>query len=389
MTRVVLENVVKRFGQVEAVRGVSLAVEDGELIVLIGPSGCGKSTTLRMIAGLESLSAGKIKFDEKVVNRLTPKDRDIAMVFQSYALYPHMSVFDNMAFGLKLRRLSRDEIRRRVEVAADLLNIKELLRRKPRELSGGQRQRVAMGRAIVRQPRAFLFDEPLSNLDASLRAQMRVEIKKLHQKLGSTIIYVTHDQIEAMTLADRIVLMKDGEIVQVGEPMAVYERPVNRFVAGFIGAPRMNFIPGRLVEQAGDGLAIEIAGGITLAVPPQRQRAYAAYRGRPVELGLRPDHIQLGRAGGPGRASFQAVAEVVEPMGSDALVFTTIAGAEVAAECDPQQTPRPGEPATFSANMAKMHLIDPEDGRVVPADEVTDALAKAAPPTRTARVAGG
>jgi multiple sugar transport system ATP-binding protein len=385
MARVVLDNVVKRFGNVEAVRNVSLEIADGEFLVLIGPSGCGKSTTLRMVAGLEPVTSGKVKFNNKVVNNLTPKDRDIAMVFQSYALYPHMTVFDNMAFGLKLRRMSREEIRERVVQAAGMLNIKELLLRKPRELSGGQRQRVAMGRAIVRQPQAFLFDEPLSNLDASLRAQMRVEIKRLHQKLATTIIYVTHDQVEAMTLADRIVLMKDGEIVQVGAPMEVYERPVNKFAAGFIGAPKMNFIPGRLIEHPGYGMAVATSDGVALPVPRGRHGSYGAYVGSPVELGVRPEHIQGGTTGQPDGATFEAVVDVVEPMGAEALVVLTLAGAEVAAKCEPHDAPRPGERATFTANMAKMHLIDPGDGRVVPADEADVIVA--APRRFTAQAA--
>jgi len=387
MAKVVLDGVVKRFGPIEAVRGISLEIEDGEFIVLIGPSGCGKSTTLRMLAGLEPVTAGKVRFGARVVNRLTPKDRDIAMVFQSYALYPHMTVFDNMAFGLKLRRLGRDEIRRRVESAAELLNITELLRRKPRELSGGQRQRVAMGRAIVRQPQAFLFDEPLSNLDASLRAQMRVEIKKLHQKLATTIVYVTHDQIEAMTLADRIVLMKDGEIVQMGSPMEVYERPRNRFVAGFIGAPRMNFVPGRLIEQPGVGLAVAIEDGVVLPVPAHRRAAYAEYRDRPIELGLRPEHLQVGSDMRPGFAPLEAPVDVVEPMGANALVFVTLAGSEVAAQCEPQHAPRPGERVTFAADMNRMHLIDPDDGRVVAVDDAAAGAPAEVP--RHARVASG
>ncbi len=366
MANVVLDGVVKRFGTVRAVDGVSLDIADGEFLVLIGPSGCGKSTTLRMIAGLEAVTEGRIMFDGHVVNNLPPKHRDIAMVFQSYALYPHMTVARNMAFGLKLKGYPKEEIRQRVEAAADLLSIRELLGRKPRELSGGQRQRVAMGRAIVRHPKAFLFDEPLSNLDANLRAQMRVEIKRLHQQLETTIVYVTHDQIEAMTLADRIVLMRDGEIVQVGAPMEVYDNPANKFSAGFIGAPKMNFMSGRLVRENGDGMAVEVAGQFQLSVPAERRAAYRRLVDQPVELGLRPEHLSVGALEGPDAGHFEATIDVVEPMGSEALAFFRLDGVEIAAKCDPHDPPRPNEKARFTANMSKMHLIDPHDGSVVP-----------------------
>ena len=365
MATIRLEQVEKRFGDVVAVAGIDLRIADGEFVVLVGPSGCGKSTTLRMVAGLEPVSGGKIKFDQYVVNNLTPKNRDIAMVFQSYALYPHMTVFDNMSFGLRLKGMGRDEIRRRVEDAAAMLNITELLRRKPRELSGGQRQRVAMGRAIVRQPKAFLFDEPLSNLDASLRAQMRVEIKRLHKNLKTTVIYVTHDQIEAMTLADRIVIMKGGRIVQVGPPMEVYEQPVDRFVAGFIGAPQMNFLPGRVVAQGG-GLAFAIEGGALLPLPTARDAAYAPYRDRPMELGLRPETLHVGELQGADAATFEAVIDVVEPMGNEGLAFLEVAGVEVAATCDPYLRRDQGERVTLTVDMARAHLIDAETGKVVP-----------------------
>lgn len=366
MANVVLENVSKRFGDVVAVHDVTLDIKDGEFLVLIGPSGCGKSTTLRMIAGLEPVSGGQIMFNGQVVNRLPPKHRDIAMVFQSYALYPHMSVAQNMAFGLKLKGVDKDDIKRRVNEAAELLNIGELLRRKPRELSGGQRQRVAMGRAIVRHPRAFLFDEPLSNLDAALRAQMRVEIKRLHQQLKTTIIYVTHDQIEALTLADRVVLMRDGEIVQVGPPMEVYDYPATKFAAGFIGAPKMNFMPGRVVRGANDSMAIEVNGEFQLAVPAERRDAYGPLIDQPIELGLRPECLSVGVVEGPDTGRFEATVDVVEPMGSEALVFFRLGDVEVAAKCDPHDSPGPNERVPFTADMSKMHLIDPSDGRVVP-----------------------
>lgn len=368
MANVVLDKISKHFGSVHAVREVSLDIADGEFLVLIGPSGCGKSTTLRMVAGLEPVTSGDIMFDGQVVNRLPPKHRDIAMVFQSYALYPHMTVAQNMAFGLRLKGFAKDDIRERVQSAADLLNIRELLARKPRELSGGQRQRVAMGRAIVRDPRAFLFDEPLSNLDAALRAQMRVEIKRLHQQLKSTIIYVTHDQIEAMTLADRVVLMRDGEIVQVGPPMEVYDRPATKFAAGFIGAPKMNFMPGRIVQDPSDGMAVDVDGRFKLRVPAERREAYGPFVGKPIELGLRPESLSVGVANGPNSGQFEADVDVVEPMGSEALVFFRLGDLEVAAKCDPHDSPRPNEKVPFTADMSKMHLIDPSDGRVVPSE---------------------
>ncbi len=365
MATIRLEGVEKRFGEVVAVAGIDLVIADGEFVVLVGPSGCGKSTTLRMVAGLESVSGGKIKFDQYVVNNLTPKNRDIAMVFQSYALYPHMTVFDNMAFGLRLKGMGGEDIRRRVQDAAIMLGITNLLRRKPRELSGGQRQRVAMGRAIVRQPKAFLFDEPLSNLDASLRAQMRVEIKRLHKNLQTTVIYVTHDQIEAMTLADRIVIMNDGRIVQVGRPMEIYERPVDRFVAGFIGAPQMNFLPGRVVARGG-GLAFMISDGTLLPLPPERDAAYAPFRDRPMELGIRPETLHVGDFRSEDAAPFEAVIDVVEPMGNEGLAFFKVAGVEVAATCDPYLRRDQGELVRLTADMARAHLIDAETGRVVP-----------------------
>jgi len=366
MSEVVLAKLSKRYGTVDAVREVDLKIDDGEFIVLVGPSGCGKSTTLKMIAGLEEVTSGVVRFDGQIVNDLTPKQRNIAMVFQSYALYPHMTVFGNMAFGLKLKRLPKAEVKRQVEEVARLLNISELLARKPRELSGGQRQRVAMGRAIVRQPRVFLFDEPLSNLDANLRSQMRVEIKKLHKKLATTVIYVTHDQVEAMTLADRIVVMNDGRIVQVGDPLSVYNKPVSKFVAGFIGAPKMNFIPARLVDGAAGGLAVELSEGVQLAVPPSRRDAYAPMVNGAIELGLRPEDLTVDFGGDPNHATFEAPIDVIEPLGSEALLFLNVNGAEVTAQCRSDDVARVGKTARLRADMDKMHLIDPGDGRVVP-----------------------
>ena len=366
MAAIELRNLTKNFGDVPAVRGIDLAIEDGEFIVLVGPSGCGKTTTLRMIAGLESVSSGTVAFDGQEVNRLPPKGRDIAMVFQSYALYPHMTVFSNMAFGLQALRGGPGPDRRSgCSAAAELLSISELLRRRPRELSGGQRQRVAMGRAIVRQPRAFLFDEPLSNLDANLRAQMRVEIKRLHSQLRTTVVYVTHDQVEAMTLADRIVVMRDGEIVQSGPPEEVYHQPVDRFVAGFIGAPKMNFLPSRLVGENGV-LSLQVADdGTEIRLPSSD--ALAPSIGKDVEIGLRPEHLAIRPSGEgiePGR-SFPFPVEVVEPLGAETLVFTTISGAEVVARCDPALHPRPGDRLTAVVDTAQLHLIDPASGRVL------------------------
>ena len=365
MANVTLEKVVKRFGNVYAVRDFDLDIADGEFIVLVGPSGCGKTTTLRMVAGLETLSDGTIRFDTEVVDDYAPKERDIAMVFQNYALYPHMSVYGNMEFGLKLQKMNAHDIRRRVEEAAEMLKITELLERKPRELSGGQRQRVAMGRAIVRQPKVFLFDEPLSNLDAALRSKMRVEIKRLHAKLKTTVVYVTHDQIEAMTLADRIVVMDRGSIVQVGDPYQVYNRPNNRFVAAFIGAPQMNFIPGT-IERAESGLKVRLNSDIELSVPPSRTAAYQAYSGQAVELGIRPEHLVVGEGvdiGYPAR--FKAYSDVVEPMGGETLVSTSINGADVVAKCNPNMTVKPGSELKLTADMDHMHLIDIDSQHVV------------------------
>ncbi len=366
MAKVTLEKVVKRFGSVYAVREFDLDIADGDFVVLVGPSGCGKSTTLRMVAGLETLSDGIIRFDSEVVNDYEPKERDIAMVFQSYALYPHMSVYGNMAFGLKLQKMNPDDIRRRVQEAAEMLSITELLERKPRELSGGQRQRVAMGRAIVRHPKVFLFDEPLSNLDAALRSQMRVEIKRLHAKLETTVVYVTHDQIEAMTLADRIVVMDGGSIVQVGDPYQVYNRPANRFVAGFIGAPKMNFIPAT-IESAESGLKVRLGSEIELSVPTMRAAAYRPYAGREIELGIRPEHLVVGEGVDIGHpASLKVDADVVEPMGGETLVFSSINGADVAAKCNPNMSVKPGDELKPTADMTHMHVIDTETNRVVP-----------------------
>src|ERR1700760_3964472 len=291
MGQVVLKGINKFYDGVHAVKDVNLQIRDKEFVVFVGPSGCGKTTTLRMIAGLEAISSGDISIDGNVVNQLAPMDRDIAMVFQNYALYPHMSVYDNMAFGLKMRKFERPEIDQRVRDAADILGIGELLKRKPRQLSGGQRQRVALGRAIVRHPQVFLFDEPLSNLDAKLRVQMRVELKKLHERLGTTAIYVTHDQVEAMTLGDRVVVMRDGRVQQVGDPMELYNEPANRFVAGFIGSPAMNFAPVRIAAQNGSLWAE--SDDLRIKVPAPIAPRLGRYAGKEATLGVRPEDLRI------------------------------------------------------------------------------------------------
>src|SRR5436305_9517062 len=296
MADVALRDVVKRFDEVEAVRNISLNIPDSEFVVLVGPSGCGKSTTLRMIAGLEEVTEGEILIGGNVVNDVPPKDRDIAMVFQNYALYPHMTVFENMSFGLRLRKVAKIEIRQRVEHAARILDITELLDRRPKQLSGGQRQRVAMGRAIVRNPKVFLFDEPLSNLDAKLRVQMRTEIKRVHQKVKTTTVYVTHDQVEAMTLADRVVVMNNGIIEQIGAPQELYHHPKTRFVAGFIGSPAMNFIGCQLMQN-GSGLKLRVNDAINLPVPATHAPRYQQSIGKELVLGLRPEHLTEPRHG--------------------------------------------------------------------------------------------
>src|ERR1700752_3814921 len=308
MAQVVIRSLNKKFDEVHAVKDVNLDIEDKEFVVLVGPSGCGKTTTLRMVAGLETITSGRILIDDTVVNNLAPMDRDIAMVFQNYALYPHMSVYDNMAFGLKMRKFDRAEIATRVQEAAGILGIEGLLKRKPRQLSGGQRQRVALGRAIVRHPRVFLFDEPLSNLDAKLRVQMRVELKKLHLRLGTTAIYVTHDQVEAMTLGDRVVVMKDGVVQQVGEPLELYNQPANKFVAGFIGSPAMNFAAVTLSETNGSLVAEN--SGLRIKLPDETAQRLRGHVGREVTLGVRPEDLTVADAGDLHHPCFDGVIEV-------------------------------------------------------------------------------
>ena len=366
MAKVMLSKVFKTFDKLEVVHGIDLDIAHNEFVVLVGPSGCGKSTTLRMIAGLEEITNGEIVIGDRLVNDVPPKDRDIAMVFQNYALYPHMTVFDNMSFGLKLRKTPKEEIRERVNDAADILNIGELLERRPKQLSGGQRQRVAMGRAIVRHPQVFLFDEPLSNLDAKLRVQMRTEIKKIHQRVKITVIYVTHDQVEAMTLADRIVVMNSGYIEQIGTPFDLYERPLTRFVAGFIGSPSMNFINAK-IEQNGSGLKINLGDNHVLNVPDHMVDRYKGHVGKDVTFGIRPEHITEVRPN-EDEANYQKLISkvvVTEPLGVDTMVFINIQGDDICCRCTPQEAKGPGEDMTLMLDMAKMHLIDLTTDKVI------------------------
>ncbi len=364
MAQVSLHEIVKRFDETEAVKSIDLEIANEEFVVLVGPSGCGKSTTLRMIAGLEEVTSGEIYIGDKIVNDVPPKDRDIAMVFQNYALYPHMTVAENMSFGLRLRRYSKSEIKQRVDRAAQILNITELLKRRPRQLSGGQRQRVAMGRAIVRNPEVFLFDEPLSNLDAKLRVQMRTEIKKLHQQLRTTTIYVTHDQVEAMTLADRVVVMNNGRIEQVGAPQELYHQPKTRFVAGFIGSPAMNFIDCRL-EGNGADLAIRLDDKAALPISGTLVERYKSHTDRDLVLGIRPEHLTEERAEIEAPAPIDVEVSVVEPMGMETMVFFTLNGAEVCARVNPARAMGPGQPMRLVADMERIHLIDPQTETVL------------------------
>ncbi|MEP7084592.1 MAG: sn-glycerol-3-phosphate ABC transporter ATP-binding protein UgpC [Betaproteobacteria bacterium] len=350
MASVTIRNVEKYFGTTHVIRGVSVDIADGEFCVLVGPSGCGKSTLLRMIAGLEEIGEGEIDIGGRVVNNIPPKERDIAMVFQNYALYPHMTVRDNMAFSLMLAKRPKSEIEERVKKAGDILGLVPYLDRYPRQLSGGQRQRVAMGRAIVRNPQVFLFDEPLSNLDAKLRVQMRTEIKELHQRLRTTSIYVTHDQIEAMTMADKIVVLKDGVVEQIGSPLELYDTPANTFVAGFIGSPAMNFLPGTFKRSGG---TVELKDGIEVPAPANS----TGQEGQQVLYGIRPEHFSLANTGGmPGDIV------VVEPTGADTQVFCRIAGQEVMAMFRDRVLSQPGERITLMPDLGKAHLFDAQSG---------------------------
>jgi multiple sugar transport system ATP-binding protein len=350
MASVELRQVRKSFGSTQVVHGVDVSIADGEFVVLVGPSGCGKSTLLRMIAGLEEISDGEILIGERVVNNIAPKQRDIAMVFQNYALYPHMKVVDNMAFSMKLAGRSQEEIRARVDKAAKILGLTDYLDRYPRQLSGGQRQRVAMGRAIVRDPQVFLFDEPLSNLDAKLRVQMRTEIKELHQRLKTTSVYVTHDQIEAMTMADKIVVMNGGKVEQIGTPLDLYDQPANLFVAGFIGSPAMNFLSGRLVtDQGARGVQLANGGVLPVLANPQPD-------GRDVIVGVRPEHFDIGEP------CVKAEVVVVEPTGADTQVYCRIAGQDVTAVSRARHAFRPGDIIDLKPTDGKSYLFDPASG---------------------------
>ena len=362
MAQVRMENVSKRFKEVIAVEKVNLVIEDREFLVLLGPSGCGKSTTLRMVAGLEELTAGDIFIGDRCVNEVPAKDRDIAMVFQNYALYPHKNVYNNLAFGLKLRKFPKQEIDQRVRKTARTLEIEDLLDRKPRELSGGQRQRVAMGRAIVRQPKVFLFDEPLSNLDAKLRVQMRAELSKLHSRLGTTIIYVTHDQVEAMTLGDRIVIMDRGRIIQMGLPLEVYNHPRNLFVAEFIGSPPMSLLDSR-VEADGHELYIVVEGN-RLPIPRHLHKRFGKAVDQEVILGLRPEHISEAREDeiSPGCPRVRATVEVVEPLGPQVILLASFGSAKLNASVGTQCKTVPGTNMEFGLNLNHMHLFGKESG---------------------------
>jgi len=359
MASVTYKNVSKRFGDVVAVNDMDIHVEDKEFLVLVGPSGCGKTTALRLLAGLEEVTEGTILIEDRVVNDIAPKDRDIAMVFQSYALYPHYSVFDNMAFGLKLRKTPKEEIKRRVQEAAEILGIEQLLDRKPRQLSGGQRQRVAVGRAIVREPKVFLFDEPLSNLDAKLRVQTRAEISKLHQRLQTTFIYVTHDQVEAMTMATRIAVLKDGLIQQVDTPQNLYDRPSNIFVAGFIGSPAMNFFDARLDRS--DGALIVDANAFKIPVPESRVKVFEPHIGNQVIFGIRPDDIHDPAFTPPGiqAAPVEANVDVTELMGNEIFMHLEMGESSAVGRIDPRTKLRVGDRAQLVFNVENMHLFEP------------------------------
>jgi sn-glycerol 3-phosphate transport system ATP-binding protein len=352
MSEIVLKGVRKSYTKgVMVIHGVDATIADGEFIVIVGPSGCGKSTLLRMIAGLEQITEGTIAIGGKVVNTVEPKDRDIAMVFQNYALYPHMRVYDNMAYGLRLRGFPKKDIERRVQRAAEILELGQLLQRKPRELSGGQRQRVAMGRAIVREPAAFLFDEPLSNLDAKLRVQMRLEIQKLHRDLRTTSIFVTHDQVEAMTLADRMIVMNLGVVEQIGRPIEVYDDPASLFVAGFIGSPSMNFIPGRRI-----GDEVDVGSGMRVPLPP----ALRAAAPEAVTIGIRPEHMVEGDVDGP---HFRFKIDSVEALGADSMLHGTVGDNLLIARVQGHLTPPPGTEMVFSAREGTIYFFDTATGK--------------------------
>ena len=363
MARVVLENVGKLFGEIVAVNDFNLSIEDKEFVVLVGPSGCGKTTTLRMIAGLEKISSGRILIEDRLINALPAKERNIAMVFQNYALYPHMTVFQNMAFSLEMRERSKEKIRDRVQKAAEILDIQHLLQRRPKQLSGGQRQRVAVGRAIVRKPDVFLFDEPLSNLDAKLRVQMRVELRKLQERLATTSVYVTHDQVEAMTMGDRIVVMKDGLIQQIGNPLELYNQPVNKFVAGFLGSPAMNFIEAKVsVDRGTPSLQCE---DFRLDLPPDMARVFKSYPHEAVIVGIRPEDFHLVPDHVDGR-TIQVEIEVVEPIGNETYVFTNSGHISLTAGVGRNTPARAHQNIVLEPLDGCLHLFDVESEKTLP-----------------------
>ncbi|GAB4110434.1 MAG: ABC transporter ATP-binding protein [Roseiflexaceae bacterium] len=366
MASIKYDHVWKRFGEVSVLKDLNIDIADQEFLVLVGPSGCGKTTALRCLAGLEEITDGSILIGDRVVNDVPPKDRDIAMVFQSYALYPHMSVYDNMAFGLKLRKTPKQEIDRRVKEAAEMLKIGHLLDRKPKALSGGQRQRVALGRAIVRNPAVFLMDEPLSNLDAKLRVETRAEISKLHQRLKTTFIYVTHDQTEAMTMGTRIAVMKDGILQQLDTPQTLYDHPANMFVAGFIGSPSMNFFEATL-QRADGGVRVDL-GRFSLPVPSSKLDMVSSYVGKPVYFGIRPEDVHDSHyfpRGVDESAKVTSTVTVVEPLGSEVYAFIDNGGKELVARLDPRTTAKVGQPLEVIVDMAKMHIFDKETEKAV------------------------
>jgi multiple sugar transport system ATP-binding protein len=357
MAAVRLESVSKKFGKNVVVQAITMEIPDREFLVLVGPSGCGKTTTLRMIAGLETISDGKIYIGDRVVNDVEPRDRNIAMVFQNYALYPHMNVYDNMAFALQLRKMPREEIDKRVKTAADILGISHLLQRRPKEMSGGQRQRAALGRAMVRDPDVFLMDEPLSNLDAKLRVQMRVELVQLHRRVSTTTVYVTHDQVEAMTMGDRIVVMNEGVVQQIAPPKELYDHPVNRFVAGFIGSPPMNFLDAEIVRD-GDRLYAQTSGVRTLVPQTLASKLPASSNGK-VVLGIRPEDV---RVGGNGEASGKGRVDVVELLGSEQLGFVVVGDQNLLLRTSPDTPLNAGDSIDLHFNTAKMHAFDRDSG---------------------------
>jgi multiple sugar transport system ATP-binding protein len=368
MARVQFDHVYKRFGKVEVVHDINLDIKDKEFLVLVGPSGCGKSTCLRMVAGLEDVSEGEISIGDRIVNGMDPKDRDIAMVFQNYALYPHMTVFDNMAFGLKLRHMPGNEIKKRVESAGEILGLEQLLKRKPKELSGGQRQRVALGRAIVRDAQVFLMDEPLSNLDAKLRVQTRSEIIKIYQRVQTTVIYVTHDQVEAMTMGTRIALLNAGIIQQIGPPEELYDHPSNMFVAGFIGSPAMNFFSGAKVVSDGDNTNIVIDGIGQVVVPPLYVGPAREAANRNLTFGIRPEHLEdvkVLSSDAQDRSTLQATVEVVEHLGNELQVHLSAADKNMVARLNPRSPANVGSPITLHVEPENIHLFDTDTGQAI------------------------